>query len=103
MRGDVYELEPRPARGHEQTGDRYGVILQADYFPWSTVVVAPTSASAKPGPIRPQVHLEGEDTVVLVDQMQAVDPERRLGRMVGRLGYAEMAEVETAMRRVLDL
>ena len=36
-------------------------------------------------------------------QMSAVDPEKRLGRMVGRLSMADMQDVEKALRLVLEL
>lgn len=103
MRGDVYEMEPRPAKGHEQAGDRLGVIIQSDVFAWSTVVVAPTSTSARPGPLRPQIELGEAKTAVLVDQMSAVDPDKRLGRMVGRVSLADLQAIEKAMRLVLAL
>lgn len=101
MRGDVYELEPRPAKGHEQAGDRLGVIVQSDGFAWSTVVVAPTSTRARPGPIRALVELGAQPTTVLVDQMCAMDPEQRLGRMVGRVSVRELQDIDDALRRVL--
>ena len=48
-RGDVVALPPpRGAIGHEQKGRRYGVVLQSsDLARLSTVIVAPTSASAQ--------------------------------------------------------
>lgn len=103
MRGDVYELEPRPAKGHEQMGDRYGVILHTDLFPWSTTIVAPTSHSATPSTFRPQIELGAERTTVLVDQLACVDPEHRLGRMIGRCSLREVQSIDEALRIVLDL
>ena len=48
VRGDVHELPaPRGARGHEQTGRRYGVMVESDDLPLSTVLVAPISTSAR--------------------------------------------------------
>jgi mRNA interferase MazF len=101
VRGDVFEIELTKAKGREQAGPRFGVVLQSDVFSWSTLVVAPTSGSARPGPIRPEVVLGDETTVVLVDQMQAVDPALRLGRMVGRLSLADMQAVDSAIKLVL--
>src|SRR5882672_7954745 len=50
VRGEVFHLPPRRgARGREQRGARYAVIVQADEFlELSTTLVAPTSASARP-------------------------------------------------------
>lgn len=103
MRGDVFEIQLPAARGREQAGPRFGVVLQSDVFPWSTLVVAPTSGSARPGPIRPQVEFGDEKSVVLVDQMQAVDPAKRLGRMVGRLSMADMQAIDGAIKLVLGV
>jgi mRNA interferase MazF len=47
VRGDIHEIADRDAVGHEQTGQRFCVILQSSHLlPSSTVLVAPTSASA---------------------------------------------------------
>lgn len=103
MRGDVYELlAPRNARGHEQRGNRYAVVVQSDLLPLSTWLVAPTSTSARPATFRPEIELGDKTTRVLVEQTAAIDPER-LGRQVGHLSGQEMAEVDRALRVVLGL
>jgi mRNA interferase MazF len=81
VRGEVFHLPPpRGARGHEQRGARYAVIVQADEFiDLSTVLVAPTSTGARPTSFRPTITLAGTETRVLVEQTTVVDPER-LGR-----------------------
>jgi mRNA-degrading endonuclease toxin of MazEF toxin-antitoxin module len=38
----------------------------------------------------------------MLEQLTAVDP-RRLGKRAGRLSWEEMAEVERALRLLLDL
>jgi mRNA interferase MazF len=99
----VYQLKaPRDARGHEQRGNRYAVVIQSDLLPLTTWLVAPTSTSARPASFRPQVEVEGKTTLVLVEQTAAVDPER-LGHLVGHLSHAEMSTVNDALRLVLDL
>lgn len=104
MRGDIYELKARQgARGHEQHGKRYCVIVQSDGFAWSTALAAPTSASAPSGRIRPRIEFGSAEAVVLVDQVGPVDPSRSLGQMVGRVSLAEMQDIEAALRRVFDL
>lgn len=103
MRGDVYELlAPRNARGHEQRGNRYAVVVQSDLLPLSTWLVAPTSTNARPATFRPEIELGDKTTRVLVEQTAAIDPER-LGRQVGHLSGQEMAEVDRALRVVLGL
>ncbi len=61
VRGELLHLPaPRGVRGREQRGARYAVVVQADEFlGLSTVLVAPTSTSARPASFRPVITLEG--------------------------------------------
>ena len=103
MRGDVYRLRsPRGSRGHEQSGPRFGVVVQSDLLALSTWLVAPTSTSALAASFRPEVELLGRQARVLVEQTAAVDPQR-LGEVAGRLGNEEMRQVDAALRLVLGL
>ena len=102
VRGEVFRLPaPRAARGHEQRGARYAVIVQADeFFDLSTVLVAPTSTSARPATFRPTITFAGEDTRVLVEQTTVVDPQR-LGSSAGRLDAGELRSIDEALMLVL--
>lgn len=104
VRGEVFRLPSRRgARGHEQRGARYAVIVQADEFlDLSTTLVAPTSTSAMPTSFRPRVSLEGRETRVLVEQTTVVDP-HRLGRSAGRLEASELRAVDEALALILAL
>ena len=103
MRGDVYRLKaPRDARGHEQRGNRYAVVVQSDLLPLSTWLVAPTSTSARPASFRPEIDIQGKTTYVLVEQTAAIDPDR-LGELVGHLARHELVAVNDALRTVLHL
>ena len=104
VRGEIFRLPvPRAARGREQRGARYAVIVQADEFlGLSTVLVSPTSVSARPASFRPTITLEGQETRVLVEQTTVLDPER-LGRSAGRLEASELRTVDEALMLVLGL
>jgi mRNA interferase MazF len=104
VRGEVFRLPaPRGARGHEQRGARYAVIVQADEFlDLSTVLVAPTSTSALPASFRPTIALRKEETRILVEQTTVVDP-GRLGASAGRLEASELRAVDAALTLVLGL
>jgi mRNA interferase MazF len=103
QRGDVYRFKVPKGIGHEQQGVRYGIIVEADEFlPRSVVIVAPTSRSAREASFRPPVEVDGATTVVLVEQLGAVDVQR-LGRRVGRLSIGEMWSVDEAMATYLGL
>lgn len=103
LRGDVYRFVLPKGVGHEQHGQRYGVVVQADeLLPRSVVIVAPTSRSARPASFRPQVEVAGETIVVLVEQLGAVDV-GRLGDLVGHLGPEELWGIDDALATVLGL
>lgn len=102
-RGDVYRFRLPKGVGHEQQGERFGVIVQADeLLPRAVVLVAPTSRSARPASFRPDITVAGEDTRVLVEQLGAVDAQR-LGKRVGRLTADEMWGIDEALMTVLGL
>ncbi len=104
VRGEVFRLPPlRDARGHEQRGARYAVIVQADEFlDLSTTLVAPTSTSARPTSFRPAITLDERETSILVEQTTVVDPQR-LGRSAGRLDPSELRAVDEALALILGL
>jgi mRNA interferase MazF len=104
VRGEIFRLPaPRAARGHEQRGARYAVIVQADEFlDLSTVLVAPTSASARSASFRPTITLEGTETRVVVEQTSVVDPQR-LGSSAGRLDAGELRSVDEALMLIFGI
>lgn len=103
QRGDVYRFKVPKGLGHEQHGERYGVVVQSDVMlPRSVVVVAPTSRSARAASFRPEIEVGGDATRVLVEQLGAVDVQR-LGRRVGKLTSEEMWSVDDALVVVLGL
>jgi mRNA interferase MazF len=104
VRGEVFRLpSPRGARGREQRGSRYAVVVQADDFlGLSTVLVSPTSTRARPASFRPSITIGGTDTRVLVEQTTVVDPQR-LGASAGRLDADEMQGVDDALALVLGI
>lgn len=103
MRGDIHRLRaPKAARGHEQQGTRYAVLLQSEDLMLSTVLVAPTSRSSPSRIFRPTITIGGESTQVLIEQTSAVAQER-LGELVGRATLDEMLAIDDALRLVLEL
>jgi len=104
VRGEIFRLPPRRgARGHEQRGARFAVVVQADEFlDLSTTLVAPTSIGARPASFRPTIVVERRETRVLVEQTTVVDPQR-LGRSAGRLEASELRAVDDALSLILGV
>ena len=102
-RGEVYRFRVPKGMDHEQMGERFGVVVQADeLLPRSVVLIAPTSRSARPASFRPEIEIAGGVTRVLVEQVGAVDAQR-LGRRVGVLAAEERWSIDDALMTVLGL
>jgi mRNA interferase MazF len=102
-RGDVFRLRLGRRRRHEQSGVRYGVVVQSDaLMRLSTVLIAPTSTAARGATFRPEVEINGSTTRVLVEQTGAIDVSR-LGDHQGHLTVEEQWGVDLALETVLDL
>ena len=113
-RGDVFELKLPKGVGHEHPGRRFGVVVRSGaLLSRSVVLVAPTSASARPAlgqrsasarpaAFRPEIDVDAEATRVLVEQVGAVDV-RRLGSLAGGLTPAEQWGVDESLPTVLGL
>ena len=103
VRGDVHRIKLPGKRGHVQEGRRYAVIVQADdLLTLSTVVICPTSRSAFPASLHPEVTIAGQPTQVLCEMVGAVDA-RALGEQVGHLTHEELRTIEDALLLVLDM
>jgi mRNA interferase MazF len=102
-RGSVCGVRLERSSGREQAGRRYAVVVQSDDL-WllGTVVVVPTSPSARPATFRPEIVVAGQRTRVLCEQLRTVDAQR-LGAVVGVLSVAELRGVEDALEIVLEL
>ena len=103
LRGDVFRFRLPKGVGHEQHGERFGVVVQANEFlPRSVVIVAPTSRGARAASFRPEIDVAGERTRVLVEQIGAIDAQR-LGDLMGHVTPEEMWGIDEALATVLGL
>jgi mRNA interferase MazF len=103
VRGDVVRMPAdKRARGAEQQGARYGVVVQSDDLLLSTVLVTPTSTASMPMVHRPELTLLGERTCLLVEQTRAVRRDA-LGPVLGRLSFDDQRLLDDALRIVLAL
>ena len=103
MRGEDFRLRsPCGARGHEQAGVCYAVVVPPDRMPLSTWLVAPTSTAALAATFRPEVSIEGRPTRVPAELTSSVDPQR-LRESAGHLSFDGLRQVDAALRLVLGL
>jgi mRNA interferase MazF len=101
VRGDIHRLRSdRRAKGREQQGARYAVVVQASYLPLPTAIVAPTTTSTVGADFWPRITIDGVASYVLVEQLMAVD-RQRLGDIVGRVSADEQALIDERLQDVL--
>lgn len=102
-RGSICSIRLGRTTGREQSGRRYAIIVQSDDL-WllNTIVIVPTSTSARTATFRPEVVVAGQRTRALCEQIRTVDAQR-MGGMVGMLSPAELTSVEDALQIVLEL
>ncbi|HOT24045.1 MAG TPA: type II toxin-antitoxin system PemK/MazF family toxin [Thermoleophilia bacterium] len=107
-RGEVYEVEWRPARGHEQSGLRPAVVVQNDIgnrFSPTTIVVAVTSRPPKkPYPFEIEIPdgVLPKPSWANCAHLYTID-KRRLGRLMGVLPGQSVAALDDALRASLGL
>jgi len=95
---------PRDARGHEQAGERFAVVVLATrYAHLSQWLVVPTSTRAQEAGFRPQIEVGRVPTLALCDALVAIDPTARLGERVDYLSARALADIDEALRMLLDL
>jgi len=109
VRGDVWDAEFDPVRGHEQAGWRPALIVSTNRFHQSRsglAYVAPLTRTDRGTPwqipVQPPEAGLSAPSFVLCDQVRVFAVER-LHRRRGPVSAATMAEVEDRLRILLDL
>ena len=111
-RGQIHFVDLRPTQGREQTGRRPVLVVSSDAInrqPLVVTVVVGTDARNVPQDYPTNVRLPAretglpKDTVFLCFQLRSLDPARFAASPAGSVPPARMQEVDTALRRVLDL
>ena len=112
-RGDIYFVELNPTKGREQAGRRPVLVVSSDAInrqPLVVTVVVGTDAKNVPRDYPVNVRVAAvetglpHDTVFLCFQIRSLDPTRFPPTgPAGRVPAARMANIEDAMRLVLEL
>lgn len=98
-----------PTVGHEQGGQRPALVVSADDLnrsPNGLLIVAPITGTDRNIPAHVRVsETEGgltKSSVIMADQIRTIS-RQRVARRLGTVSAATMGQVETRLRRVLDL
>lgn len=105
-RGDIYRIALGQTQGHETSGPHYGIVAQSDlYQGLSTVLVIPISSSIKrPAPHHVPLTVQGKKGYALVDQLRAMDVERRLRELIGNIADSTtMMQIDQELLMILGL
>ena len=106
-RGDVWTVNLDPVIGHEQRGARPALIVSVNFMnqsPAGLVFVAPITGTDRG--IMAHVRIPAQEagltkaSVILTDQVRSISV-KRLGRKLGRVASATMAEVEQRLAFLL--
>ena len=112
-RGDIYFVDLNPTKGREQAGRRPVLVVSSDAInrqPLVVTVVVGTDAKNVPRDYPVNVRVSAaetglpQDTVFLCFQIRSLDPARfqSIGP-AGRMPATRMADIDDAMRLVLEL
>ena len=109
FRGEIWQVNLNPTRGHEQAGMRPALIISIDFFhngPAGLVVVIPITSKDKSIPLH--VCIESKDSGL--DRISFLKPEdirsiskERLIKKLGQISEKQLDEVEDKVRIVLGL
>jgi len=109
--GDVYSVEIPSSDGHEQSGARPAIIVQAIRFEKQlpTILIVPLTsqlaAQSFPGTFLIKPDAENGLTmpsIALVFQLRAID-KRRLKRKIGKLSSTHLIEMQKHIKDLLQL
>ncbi len=109
VRGDIWDADLEPVRGHEQGGRRPVLVVSVDPFnqgPAGLVIVIPLSTRDKG--VRSQVPIDPPEGGLSARSFAKCEAIRsiavdRLSRRRGTVGPVVMAEVEDRLRMLLNL
>jgi mRNA interferase MazF len=109
LRGEVWQVNLNPTRGHEQAGQRPALIVSVDAFnkgPADLVIVLPISTVATGIPFHVEVKPpEGglkERSFIKCEEPRCVSKDRLSARH-GKVGERTMEQVEDRLKIILDL
>ncbi len=108
-RGEIWNADLNPTRGHEQAGKRPVLVISTDIFnegPADLVVVLPITSKGRGVALHVQVKPDESGlkltSYVLCDAIRSIAKERLLSRL-GIIDHGTLEEIEERLRILLDL
>jgi mRNA interferase MazF len=112
QRGNVYFVNLNPVQGHEQAGERPGLVLSIDAInrlPLVVTVVVGTKGANMPHDYPTNIRVSPDEsglpveTVFLCFQIRSLDANRFPAAPAGKIDGQAMEQVEAAVRYCLGL
>ena len=109
-RGEIWIASLDPKKGNEVGKQRPVLIVQTDLLndvKHPTLIIAPISSQAQTENIL-RFRIENQNLhkgfgYILIDQIRTIDADLRLKKKTGKLKSADVEEVDTRLKQVLDL
>ena len=101
--GDVAWLRFDPQAGHEQAGYRPALVMSPALYNGKSglMVCCPLSTKIKGYPFEVLVHLDGQDSVVLSDQVKSLDWKIRRAMKMGSVSESVVLAVRARIKALL--
>lgn len=109
LRGEIWQVDLDPGRGHEQAGIRPALVISVDLFnqgPADLVIVVPITSQAKGipyhVPVQPPEGRLRKNSFVKCEDVRSIAKERLLKRL-GRVTASTIAAAENRLRILMGL
>lgn len=101
--GDVVWLEFDPQAGHEQAGHRPALVMSPALYNGKTglMLCCPLSTKVKGYPFEVPTQVDGQDGVVLSDQVKSLDWKVRRAKKKGAVSESVMLLVRARIKALL--
>lgn len=104
LRGQVYMVNFSPTKGHEQRGYRPAIVVSSDEYNKKVgmALVCPITSQRKGYPFEVVCEIESTLSVILVDQVCALDWHARNFKYLATLSPQIFAEAQAKLHALVD-